>query len=271
MAHKSLHFDPLGAAFPSGFLRPLSRPSPLLQQLEVDVMSPITDRAVRRSFATAALLSLTIVFFVAAQQPAAPADTVMRAGAQLDAEGRTAEARVIFQRVIDSASTPVLKAAAQRSMAISYAFDGDCPNTAKYEDMVIAYWKTRENEEPQNAFYQQGEMANEAARVCIDAGQLSTADKYYRMGTELGLEEPEPRTHSRILWDFRLHHALGRLAARRGDAAAARLEIAGARRALDSDTAIARQQERFFPYLVGYVALYTNDLKTAETETTTYW
>jgi len=31
---------------------------------------------------------------------------------------------------------------------------------------------------------------------------------------------------------------------------------------------MAAQQERFFPYLVGYVALYTDDLKTAETELT---
>jgi hypothetical protein len=29
---------------------------------------------------------------------------------------------------------------------------------------------------------------------------------------------------------------------------------------------MARDQERFFPYLVGYVALYTNDLATAEAE-----
>ena len=33
----------------------------------------------------------------------------------------------------------------------------------------------RETAEPQNAFYQQGEMANEAARVCIDAGDLAAA------------------------------------------------------------------------------------------------
>jgi Flp pilus assembly protein TadD len=31
---------------------------------------------------------------------------------------------------------------------------------------------------------------------------------------------------------------------------------------------MAAQQERFFPYLVGYVALYTNDLPTAERELT---
>ena len=31
---------------------------------------------------------------------------------------------------------------------------------------------------------------------------------------------------------------------------------------------MAGPQERFYPYLVGYVALYTNDLKTAEAELT---
>jgi len=154
-------------------------------------------------------------------------------------------------------------------MAMSYAFAGDCANTVKYEEMVIAYWKTREREEPQNAFYQQGEMANEAARVCIDLGELDTAEKYYRMGSELGLKEPEPKTHSKNLWDFRLHHALARLAARRGNNAEAKQQVEAARRALDgADSATRAQQERFFPYLVGYVALYTNDLKTAEAELT---
>lgn len=217
------------------------------------------------------LLTLAIDSSLSAQQPTPPQpvaapDPAMRAASQLDLNGRTAEARAIFQRMIDSASTPLAKATAQRAMAMSYAFDGDCASTVKYEEMVIAYWKTREAVEPQNAFYQQGEMANEAARVCIDAGDLGTADKYYRMGTELGLNEPEPKTHSRALWDFRLHHALGRLAARLGDATEARKQIALARGALDSDTAVARQQERFFPYLVGYVAVYTNDLMGAFTE-----
>lgn len=196
------------------------------------------------------------------------AQTPLRQAGRLDTEGRTTEARAWFQRIIDSAATPAAKAAAQRRMAMSYAFDGDCANTVRYEEMVIAYWKTREREEPQNAFYQQGEMANEAARVCIDVGDLNTAEKYYRLGSELGLKEPEPRTHPRVLWDFRLAHALARLAARRGDAAEAKRQVDAARRALDSDSAMKSQQERFFPYLVGYVALYTNDLKTAEAELT---
>jgi tetratricopeptide (TPR) repeat protein len=215
------------------------------------------------------LLSFSIPCLLGAQMQPDTVQSPMRLAGRLDTQGRTAEARVAFQRLIDSAATPAAKAAAQRAMAMSYAFDGDCRNTVKYEEMVIAYWKTREREQPQNAFYQQGEMANEAARVCIDVGDLSTAEKYYRMGSELGLKEPEPRTHSRNLWDFRLHHALGRLAARRGDKAEAKRQVDAARRALDgADSATKSQQERFFPYLVGYVALYTNDLKTAEAELT---
>ena len=190
----------------------------------------------------------------------------MRQAAALDREGKTTEARAIFQRMVDSASKPADKAAAQRAMAMSYAFDGDCANTIKYEQMVIDYWKTQEQSDPQNAFYQEGEMANEGARVCIDAGDLDTADEWYRKGYELGIREPEPRTHPKSLWDYRLAHALGRLAARRGDKAEAEKQVANARRALDSDTAMAAQQERFFPYLVGYVALYTGDLSTARSE-----
>jgi tetratricopeptide (TPR) repeat protein len=195
-----------------------------------------------------------------------PAST--QAASMLDTLGATTEARAVFQKAIDAASAPADKAAAQRGMAMSYAFDGDCNNTVKYEEMVIGYWKTREQAEPQNAFYQEGEMANEAARVCIDNGQLDTAEHWYREGARMGLMEPGNQTHPKSLWDFRLAHALGRLAARRGNKVEAQKQIAEAKKALDSDPKMAADQERFFPYLTGYVALYANDLKTAETELT---
>ena len=188
----------------------------------------------------------------------------MRDAAQLDVDGKTAQARAIYQSVLDTTTDPAAKADVQRAMAMSYAFDGDCANTLKYEQMVIDYWVTREQAEPQNAFYQEGEMADEGARVCIDAGDLDAAEQWYRKGYELGTKEPAPQTHSKSLWDYRLAHALGRIAARRGDEAEAERQIAAARKALDGDSAMAAQQERFFPYLVGYVALYTGNLKTAE-------
>jgi Flp pilus assembly protein TadD len=188
----------------------------------------------------------------------------MRQAVQLDQDGRTKEARVILLRLIDAAPDAAAKANIERTMAMSYAFDGDCANTVRYEERVIAYWKTRESTEPQNAFFQQGEMANEAARVCIDAGDLGVAESWYRTGTELGLKEPDPKTHPKSLWDFRLAHALGRLAARRGDKAEAVRQVAVARRVLDGDAVMAEDQKRFFPYLVGYVALYTGDFAGAE-------
>lgn len=197
-----------------------------------------------------------------------PVQIATRQARELDVEGRHAEARTIYQRLIDSAATPAARAAAQRRMAMSYGFEGDCGNVVKYEEMVIDYWKTRETDDPQDAFYQQGEMANEAARVCLDAGDIETAERMYRRGSELGNKEPQPRTHPASLWDYRLHHALARIAARRGNAEEAQWHVAAARRALDADTAMARQQERFYPYLVGYVALYTNDLVAAERELT---
>jgi tetratricopeptide (TPR) repeat protein len=190
----------------------------------------------------------------------------VQAATMLDALGETAEAKRVIQRAIDGASDPGAKANAQRTMAMSYAFDGDCRNAIKFEQMVIAYWTTREEADPQNAFYQEGEMANEAARVCIDAGDLENAETWYRKGTELGLKEPAPKTHPASLWNYRLEHALARTAARRGEKAVAQKHVDAARAILDGDSAMAAQQERFFPYLTGYVALYTGDAAKAEAD-----
>jgi tetratricopeptide (TPR) repeat protein len=212
----------------------------------------------------------TIPAFALAQRggPRTPRADSLREASRLDGDGDTGKARAIIDQLIASAPDPAAKAESQRALAMSYAFDGDCANAAKAEDLVIGYWVTREQAEPQNAFYQEGEMANEAARVCIDAGDFNTAEHYYRRGAELGLKEPEPKTHPASLWNFRLAHALARLAARRGNKAEARKQVAAARAILDGDKTMAAQQERFYPYLTGYVALYTGDLARAEADLT---
>ncbi|MCX6627003.1 MAG: hypothetical protein NTW28_05170 [Candidatus Solibacter sp.] len=185
------------------------------------------------------------------------------AGTVLDLMGKGTEARKHFQKAIDAAPDAAAKSAANRQMAMSYGFEGDCRNTVKYEQMVMAYWVTREQAEPQNAFYQQGEMANEAARVCIDSGDLESAETWYKKGTELGLKEPGNETHPKSLWNFRLEHALARIAARRGNKAEAQKHVVAAKAQLDGDPKMAEAQARYFPYLVGYVALYTGDHKLA--------
>jgi len=179
------------------------------------------------------------------------------AGTALDLLGRGAEARKYFAKAIESAPTPQAKAAAQRAMAMSYAFDGDCANTAKYEQLVFDYYVTTKD------FYQQGEMANEGARVCIDSGDLNTAQRLYKMGYEAGLKQPDIPPDRVSLWNFRWEHAQARLAARRGDKAEAQKHVAAAKALLDKDSKMAEAQSVFFPYLTGYVAFYAGDYKTA--------
>jgi len=85
------------------------------------------------------------------------------AGNVLDLMGRGEEARDYLAKAIQVADTPEHKAGAQRAMAMSYAFEGNCAKTIKYEQQVFNYYAGAKN------FFQQGEIADEAARVCIDS------------------------------------------------------------------------------------------------------
>lgn len=216
------------------------------------------------------LVALAVASLLAAPPLAAQANRAdsLRTAGQMDVGGRHAEARAIYQSLIATAPDAAAKAAATRRLAMSYGYDANCAKVIELEEQVIAYWKTRREAEPQNAHYQEGEMANEAARVCIDHGFLDEAERMYKRGTALGNAEPAPRTHPASLWAFREAHAMARVAARRGNAAEAKRWVGEARKALDSDPAMAKAQEQYFPYLVGYVALFTGDLATAQTEFT---
>lgn len=182
------------------------------------------------------------------------------AGVVLDLMGKGAEARKHFARAIEVAPTPLAKANAQRQMAMSYAFENDCANTVKYEQMVFDFHVQDKN------FYQQGEMANEMARVCLEAGDLKSAEKWYRLGHDVGLKEPNIAADRVALWEFRWEHAQARLAARRNQKAEAQKHVAAAKAILDKNPEMAKAQAAFFPYLTGYVALHTGDYKTALTE-----
>jgi Flp pilus assembly protein TadD len=177
------------------------------------------------------------------------------AGVGLDLMGKGTEARKYFAKAIEVAETPQSKAAAQRAMAMSYAFEGDCKKTVEYEQMVFDYYVTAKD------FFQQGETADEAARVCIDSGDLDAAYKWYQMGHDSGLREPEIKPDRADLWEFRWEHAQARIAARRGTKAEADKHVAAAKAALDKGG--NPQQAQFYPYLLGYVAFYGGDYKTA--------
>ena len=78
------------------------------------------------------------------------------AGNVLDLMGKGEEARKYFQKAIEVAEKPEQKASANRSMAMSYAFEGNCKKTVEYEQKVLDYFAAAKD------FFQQGEIADEA-------------------------------------------------------------------------------------------------------------
>ena len=180
------------------------------------------------------------------------------AGNVLDLLGRSEEARKYFQKAIDIAEKPEQKASANRAMAMSYAFEGSYKKTVEYEQKVLDYFAAAKD------FFQQGEIADEAARVCIDDGDLDTALRWYKLGHDTGLKEPDIKPARVDLWNFRWEHAQARLAVRRGNLAEAQDHVNAAKAILDKGT--NPEQAQFFPYLRGHVAFYGQDYKTAAEE-----
>lgn len=184
-----------------------------------------------------------------------PGADLIRQGVQLDQNGHYAEARRLFTRALELADTPQAKAPAIRAMAMSYAFENDCAGATPYSTQLYDMYLAAKD------FYNAGEMVNELARICIEAGAFDDAEKWYRLGRQAGLQEPNISEARRDLWEFRTEHALARLAIRRGQKAEADTHVAAARAILDRGT--NPDQAVFFPYLTGYVALYAGDYRTA--------
>jgi len=179
----------------------------------------------------------------------------LAAGSVLDLTGKSEDARKYFSRAVELADTPERKVSAQRAMAMSYAFEGNCKKTIDYDQKAFDLYASAKN------FFQQGEIADEAARVCLDAGDLQAAQKWYKIGHDAGLSEQNIKTARQDLWDFRWEHAQARIAARRGEQTEAHKFVTAAKAILDKGT--IPEQLPFFPYLQGYVAFYGEDYKMA--------
>jgi tetratricopeptide (TPR) repeat protein len=177
------------------------------------------------------------------------------AGIVLDLLGQGEEARKYFSKAIEVSDTPERKAASQRAMAMSYAFEGNCSKTVEWEKKVMQYDVDIKN------IFQQGEIADEAARVCIDSGDLDAAHKWYKTGHDSGLEEADIKPARVDLWNFRWEHAQARIEARRGNSQEAQKHLAAAKAILDKGS--NPEQAPFLPYLKGYVAFYAGDYKSA--------
>ncbi len=179
------------------------------------------------------------------------------AGIALDLKGQYAEARKELARAIELAP-PESKVQALRTIAISYAFERKPDESAKYEQQAFDSQMAAQN------FSAAAEIANELARIYLECGNLDKAHQWYQSGYQTALKTPNLPVAQKDLWDFRWEHAQARIAARRGQSSEAQKHVAAAKAAFDKGT--NPEQARFVPYLVGYVAFYGGDYKTAISE-----
>ena len=175
-------------------------------------------------------------------------------GVALDLKGEYAEAHEHLAKAVEYAPDDS-KQQALRAMAVSYAFQGDAFKASEPEMQVF------------NARLNKGdtvgaaEICNEMARIYLELGDSDHAYKWYKMGYETMSRKPDLSEADKNLWQFRWESAQARIAARRGSAEEAKQHVSAAKAALDK--AKNPDQERFYPYLTGYVAFYTGDYKTA--------
>lgn len=182
-------------------------------------------------------------------------DALMAVGTSLDLDGHYDEARKNIEKAIQVAPSPAAKAQAQRTMAISYAFQQKSADAAKYEEPLFASQLAAKD------YYAAGETADELARIYLESGDLNDAYTWYHKGYEAGLKQPDITDSRKNVWQFRWENAQARIAARRGNRTEAEKHVLAAKDYLDK--AGDSQQQSFYPYLTGYVAFYGGDYKTA--------
>ncbi len=181
----------------------------------------------------------------------------LESGIALDLKGDYAAAREHFTKAIETAPSDS-KAQALRSLAVSYAFQGDAFNASKQELEVFNTRVTKGDS------VGAAEICNELARIYLETGDSDHAYKWYKMGYETVSHKPDLSEADKNLWLFRWENAQARVAARRGNGDEAKQHVAAAKAALDK--ANNPDQARFYPYLTGYVAFYAGDYKTAISE-----
>ena len=184
-------------------------------------------------------------------------DAHLAMGATLDLKGDYEQARTHIQKAIELAS-PEQKPRAMRTMGIAYGFVCQTKEAEKNDQQAF------DAQAGQQKYTDAAGTANELARILLECGDIKGAERWYKAGHDSALKDTKLAEKDRALWDFRWHHALARIAARRGKKQEAAKHVTEARAALDK--AQNPGQEPYFPYLTGYVAFYTGDYKNAITE-----
>ena len=178
----------------------------------------------------------------------------LTAGIILDLKGDYSKARTYLQHAIELAP-PDRRVQVLRTTAVSYAFQCDLPQVAQYEQQ--AYDAQMKDQK----FTDAAGTANELARIYLECGNIPDAAKWYQTGHQTAMRKSDLSEADRDLWNFRWENAKARLAAREGNPKQADTDVAAAKAILDNGK--IPDQQRFYPYLTGYVALYAGDYKAA--------
>jgi tetratricopeptide (TPR) repeat protein len=175
-------------------------------------------------------------------------DAYLGIGRVLDLEGQYVEARQNIQRAIDAAPETGLSPALA-TMAVSYAFEGNAAESARYYQQVF------DRQIKAVAFDAAAGTANAAGRVYLETGDVVNAEKWYRMGYDASRKIDKLTPEDADLWEMRWEHAQGRIAARAKRFDEARKHADGVRAIVDRGN-LDEGQVVNYPHLVGYIALY---------------
>jgi len=181
-------------------------------------------------------------------------DAHVGAGIVLDLQGNYKEARVHFGRAIELAPDGS-KNQALSAMAVSYAFEGDAAGASRFYRQVF------DRQESSQDLGGAAETANALGRIYLESGDFDNALKWYQTGYETSRRQPKLTDDQMDLWNMRWAHAQARIAARKGNVDEARKQTAAVKSILDKGT--NQDQQIQYPYLAGYVALYSKDNQAA--------
>lgn len=173
-------------------------------------------------------------------------------GSALDLQGDYKGAREHLTRALELAKDPAPQAQALNAMAVSYAFEGNVKEAAKY------YQRLLDSQMAVNDFAGAAATANALGRAYLETGDAANALKWYQTGYETARRLPDQPESQLSTWEMRWHHAQARIAARRGDKEAAERHLADTRAVVEK-MGPATNQLPVYQYLAGYVRFYARD------------
>jgi tetratricopeptide (TPR) repeat protein len=175
-------------------------------------------------------------------------DAHLGIGRMMVADGKAAEGRKHIQEALTMAPENGINPSLS-SLAVAWMFDGNVGEAAK------AYQKVFDRQIQAAARDAAAGTANALGRAYLESGDLANAEKWYRQGYETSQQIDKLTPEQADLWAMRWHHAQGRIAARRKNAAEAKKHVEAVQALVEKGT-LDEFQRSNLPHLEGYVAFY---------------